>query len=76
MPVLDYPELSRRAFRHDDEAIPCRRHIVFCRVRVLASATLERRLLSRGWNGWVRSNGKFFLYGSVALTPWSGLAGC
>ena len=32
-------------------------------------ATLERRLLSRGWNGFVRSSGKFFLYGSVTLTP-------
>ena len=28
-------------------------------------AVLERRLLGRGWNGWVRSSGRFFLYGSV-----------
>jgi SAM-dependent methyltransferase len=26
---------------------------------------LERRLSERGWDGWVRSSGKFFLYGSV-----------
>ena len=29
-------------------------------------ATLERQLRERGWDGWVRSSGKFFLYGSVA----------
>jgi hypothetical protein len=28
---------------------------------------LERRLAERGWDGWVRSSGKFFLYGSVRL---------
>jgi SAM-dependent methyltransferase len=27
---------------------------------------LERRLRGRGWAGWVRSTGRFFLYGSVA----------
>ena len=26
---------------------------------------LERRLSERGWDGWVRSTGKFFLYGSI-----------
>jgi SAM-dependent methyltransferase len=26
---------------------------------------LQRRLSTRGWRGWVRSSGKFFLYGSV-----------
>jgi SAM-dependent methyltransferase len=35
---------------------------------------LERRLSERGWDGWVRSSGRFFLYGSVrpqrsALSP-------
>ena len=28
--------------------------------------TLERQLRERGWIGWVRSSGKFFLYGSLA----------
>jgi demethylmenaquinone methyltransferase/2-methoxy-6-polyprenyl-1,4-benzoquinol methylase len=28
-------------------------------------AVLEARLSSLGWNGWVRSGGKFFLYGSL-----------
>jgi len=28
-------------------------------------AALQERLLGRGWQGWVRSSGKFFLYGSV-----------
>ena len=28
-------------------------------------AVLERRLSERGWHGWVRTSGKFFLYGSV-----------
>jgi demethylmenaquinone methyltransferase/2-methoxy-6-polyprenyl-1,4-benzoquinol methylase len=27
---------------------------------------LERQLVAQGWRGWVRSSGKFFLYGSVA----------
>jgi demethylmenaquinone methyltransferase/2-methoxy-6-polyprenyl-1,4-benzoquinol methylase len=27
---------------------------------------LEQRLSERGWRGWVRSTGKFFLYGSMA----------
>ena len=26
---------------------------------------LERRLNGGGWDGWVRSSGRFFLYGSV-----------
>ena len=26
---------------------------------------LQRRLAERGWTGWVRSTGRFFLYGSV-----------
>jgi demethylmenaquinone methyltransferase/2-methoxy-6-polyprenyl-1,4-benzoquinol methylase len=26
---------------------------------------LQRRLNARGWQGWVRSSGRFFLYGSV-----------
>ena len=30
-------------------------------------AVLERALLERGWTGWVRSTGRFFLYGSVTL---------
>jgi demethylmenaquinone methyltransferase/2-methoxy-6-polyprenyl-1,4-benzoquinol methylase len=29
-------------------------------------AQLEHQLLTQGWQGWVRSSGKFFLYGSVA----------
>jgi demethylmenaquinone methyltransferase/2-methoxy-6-polyprenyl-1,4-benzoquinol methylase len=29
-------------------------------------ARLEHQLLTQGWHGWVRSSGKFFLYGSVA----------
>jgi methylase of polypeptide subunit release factors len=29
-------------------------------------ATLERQLRERDWSGWVRSSGKFFLYGSLA----------
>jgi 2-polyprenyl-3-methyl-5-hydroxy-6-metoxy-1,4-benzoquinol methylase len=28
-------------------------------------ATLERQLSSLGWNGWIRSSGRFFLYGSL-----------
>lgn len=28
-------------------------------------AVLEQRLLERGWRGWVRSAGRFFLYGSM-----------
>jgi demethylmenaquinone methyltransferase/2-methoxy-6-polyprenyl-1,4-benzoquinol methylase len=28
-------------------------------------ALLERQLIERGWRGWVRSTGTFFLYGSV-----------
>jgi demethylmenaquinone methyltransferase/2-methoxy-6-polyprenyl-1,4-benzoquinol methylase len=28
-------------------------------------AVLEKRLVERGWQGWVRSTGKFFLYGSM-----------
>jgi ubiquinone/menaquinone biosynthesis C-methylase UbiE len=31
-------------------------------------AQLERRLSDRGWEGWVRSSGQFFLYGSVTPT--------
>ena len=27
--------------------------------------TLERQLRERGWDGWVRASGTFFLYGSV-----------
>jgi 2-polyprenyl-3-methyl-5-hydroxy-6-metoxy-1,4-benzoquinol methylase len=30
-------------------------------------SVLEQRLAERGWHGWVRSTGKFFLYG--AMTP-------
>src|SRR5262245_20614709 len=33
-------------------------------------AVLERQLTERGWRGWVRSTGTYFLYGSV--TPASG----
>ncbi|HEY1309207.1 MAG TPA: class I SAM-dependent methyltransferase [Vicinamibacterales bacterium] len=29
-------------------------------------ADLERRLVSLGWRGWVRSSGQFFLYGSLS----------
>jgi len=29
-------------------------------------ASLERRLSSLGWNGWIRSSGQFFIYGSLA----------
>lgn len=29
-------------------------------------AALEQGLFDRGWRGWVRSSGKFFVYGSVA----------
>jgi demethylmenaquinone methyltransferase/2-methoxy-6-polyprenyl-1,4-benzoquinol methylase len=32
-------------------------------------AALERRLLASGWEGWVRSSGKFFLYGSMRPAP-------
>jgi ubiquinone/menaquinone biosynthesis C-methylase UbiE len=28
-------------------------------------AALERQLLDRGWRGWVRSSGRFFLYGAM-----------
>jgi len=28
-------------------------------------AELEHRLTERGWTGWVRSTGRFFLYGLV-----------
>jgi demethylmenaquinone methyltransferase/2-methoxy-6-polyprenyl-1,4-benzoquinol methylase len=30
-------------------------------------ARLEQRLVEQGWQGWVRSTGKFFLYGSLWL---------
>jgi demethylmenaquinone methyltransferase/2-methoxy-6-polyprenyl-1,4-benzoquinol methylase len=33
-------------------------------------AQLQRRLSDRGWDGWVRPSGQFFLYGSV--TPAAG----
>lgn len=36
-------------------------------------AKLQHRLSERGWRGWVRSSGKFFLYGAV--TPVDGLNG-
>jgi demethylmenaquinone methyltransferase/2-methoxy-6-polyprenyl-1,4-benzoquinol methylase len=32
-------------------------------------ATLERHLSNLGWNGWVRSVGRFFFYGSVTARP-------
>ena len=32
-------------------------------------ADLERRLADLGWAGWVRSSGRFFLYGSLARPP-------
>ena len=32
-------------------------------------ADLERRLSDLGWAGWVRSSGRFFLYGSLARPP-------
>jgi demethylmenaquinone methyltransferase/2-methoxy-6-polyprenyl-1,4-benzoquinol methylase len=34
-------------------------------------AELERRLTERGWTGWVRSTGRFFLYGLVTPTAGS-----
>jgi len=30
-------------------------------------ASLERELSSLGWNGWIRSSGQFFLYGSLRI---------
>jgi demethylmenaquinone methyltransferase/2-methoxy-6-polyprenyl-1,4-benzoquinol methylase len=30
-------------------------------------ASLERRLSSLGWSGWIRSSGQFFLYGSLRI---------
>ncbi len=35
-------------------------------------ASLERRLLQLGWRGWVRSTGRFFLYGAVAPGAFAG----
>ena len=29
-------------------------------------AELERRLVERGWRGWVRSSGRFFVYGLLS----------
>ena len=31
-------------------------------------ADLERRLSDLGWTGWIRSSGRFFLYGSLAVS--------
>ena len=32
-------------------------------------AALQRRLTERGWSGWVKSSGKFFLFGEMQRSP-------
>jgi hypothetical protein len=43
---------------------------VACLTKVFDEADeLKRRLAALGWQGWVRSSGGFFLYGSMKPIP-------
>jgi len=67
--LLEQASTARDHARLDDSGVVRRRLNDGREFRIVKMfyepALLERRLSDRGWSGWVRSSGKFFLYGTV-----------